>query len=156
LRLAHRLTTILPAMTLAEALETTRIHRVAGLTGDRTALVTTRPFRAPHHPISDVGRIEAFRAEKAEWKNSEDISVKYMRKEHDYIYYVGLSAISAMTVWVVSSAAHHITAEGGKLWADLALWRAKQPSPPQEPPPVPTRTAVVRVLPGQQSLFDGF
>ena len=41
--LARRLTTILPAMTLAEALETTRIHRVAGLTGDRTAVVTTRP-----------------------------------------------------------------------------------------------------------------
>jgi hypothetical protein len=39
-------------MTLAEAIETTRIHSVAGLTGDRTALVTTRPFRAPHHPIS--------------------------------------------------------------------------------------------------------
>jgi magnesium chelatase family protein len=44
-------------MTLAEAMETTRIHRVAGLTGDRTALVTTRPFRAPHHTISDVGLI---------------------------------------------------------------------------------------------------
>src|SRR4029453_16170709 len=55
--LDRRLTTILPAMTLAEALETTRIHRVAGLTGDRTALVTTRPFRAPHHTISDVGLI---------------------------------------------------------------------------------------------------
>src|SRR5918995_6717206 len=55
--LARRLTTILPAMTLAEALETTRIHRVAGLTGDRTALVTTRPFRAPHHIISDAGLI---------------------------------------------------------------------------------------------------
>src|SRR5215510_12706589 len=52
-----RLTTILPATTLAEAIETTRIHRVAGLTGDYTALVTTRPCRAPHHPISDVGRI---------------------------------------------------------------------------------------------------
>src|SRR5262245_57572755 len=55
--LARRLTTILAAVTLAEAIETTRIHRVAGLTGDRTALVTTRPFRAPHHPISDVGLI---------------------------------------------------------------------------------------------------
>jgi magnesium chelatase family protein len=44
-------------MTLAEALETTRIPRVAGLTGDRTALVTTRPFRAPHHTISDTGLI---------------------------------------------------------------------------------------------------
>jgi magnesium chelatase family protein len=56
-RLARRLTTILPAMTLAEAIETTRIHRVAGLTGDRMALVTTRPFRAPHHTISDAGLI---------------------------------------------------------------------------------------------------
>jgi predicted ATPase with chaperone activity len=53
--LARRLTTILPPMTLAEAIETTRIDRVAGLTGDRTALVTTRPFRAPHHTISDAG-----------------------------------------------------------------------------------------------------
>jgi magnesium chelatase family protein len=44
-------------MTLAEAIDTTRLHRVAGLTGGRTALVTTRPCRAPHHPISDVGRI---------------------------------------------------------------------------------------------------
>jgi magnesium chelatase family protein len=54
---ARRLTTILPAMTLAEALETTHIHSVAGLTGARTAVVTTRPFRAPHHTISDVGLI---------------------------------------------------------------------------------------------------
>jgi magnesium chelatase family protein len=44
-------------MTLAEAIETTRIHRVAGLTGDRTALVITRPCRAPHHTISDAGLI---------------------------------------------------------------------------------------------------
>jgi magnesium chelatase family protein len=55
--LARRLTTILPALTLAEAIETTRIHRVAGLTGERTALVTTRPCRAPHHTISDAGLI---------------------------------------------------------------------------------------------------
>jgi hypothetical protein len=52
--LAHRLTTILPEMTLADAMEATHIHCVAGRTGDRTALVATRPFRAPHHPISDV------------------------------------------------------------------------------------------------------
>jgi len=55
--LARRLTTILPAMTLAEALETTRISRVADLTGGRTALVTTSPYRAPHHSISDAGLI---------------------------------------------------------------------------------------------------
>jgi magnesium chelatase family protein len=55
--LARRLTTILPAMTLAEALETTRLHSVAGLTGDGPALVTSRPFRAPHQTISDAGLI---------------------------------------------------------------------------------------------------
>jgi magnesium chelatase family protein len=55
--LARRLTTILPAMSLAEALETTRLPRVAGLTGDRTAWVTTRPCRVPHHIISAVGLI---------------------------------------------------------------------------------------------------
>jgi magnesium chelatase family protein len=44
-------------MPLAEAIETTRIHRVAGLTGDRTALVTTRPCRAPHYTISEAGLI---------------------------------------------------------------------------------------------------
>jgi magnesium chelatase family protein len=54
-RLARRLTTRLPAMTLAEAIETTRMHSVAGLTEGRTALVTTRPCRAPHQTISDVG-----------------------------------------------------------------------------------------------------
>jgi predicted ATPase with chaperone activity len=54
---ARRLTPTLPSTAIAEALDTTRLHRVAGLTGARTALVTTRPFRAPHHTISDVGLI---------------------------------------------------------------------------------------------------
>jgi len=53
----HQLAATLPAMILAETLETTRIHSVAGLTDGRMALVTTRPFRAPHHTISDVGLI---------------------------------------------------------------------------------------------------
>jgi magnesium chelatase family protein len=53
--LARRLTTILPTMTLAEAMETTRIHRISGRTDARTAFVTTRPCRAPHPTISDVG-----------------------------------------------------------------------------------------------------
>jgi magnesium chelatase family protein len=44
-------------MTLADAIESSAIHRVAGLTGERTALVTTRPCRAPHHTLSDVGLI---------------------------------------------------------------------------------------------------
>lgn len=55
--LARRLPTILPPLTLEEALETTKIHSVAGLLGHRTALVATRPFRAPHHSISDAGLI---------------------------------------------------------------------------------------------------
>jgi magnesium chelatase family protein len=55
--LARRLTTILPAMPLPEALDPTCIARIAGRTGARTAFVTTRPFRAPHHTISDVGLI---------------------------------------------------------------------------------------------------
>ena len=57
--LARRLTTIRPAMTLAEAIETTRIHRVAGLTGDRTARVTTRPCYASRHTILDMDLIGA-------------------------------------------------------------------------------------------------
>ncbi len=55
--LARRLPTILPPLTLEEALETTKIHSVAGLLGHTTALVATRPFRAPHHTISDAGLI---------------------------------------------------------------------------------------------------
>jgi magnesium chelatase family protein len=49
--LARRLTTLLPEMTLAESLETTCIHSVAGLTGNSIALVTRRSFQAPHHSI---------------------------------------------------------------------------------------------------------
>jgi magnesium chelatase family protein len=55
--LARRLTTILPAMTLAESIETMRLPRVAGRTGARTAWVTIQPCRAPHHTISDAGLI---------------------------------------------------------------------------------------------------
>jgi magnesium chelatase family protein len=55
--LAKRLPTILPPMTLEEALETTKIHSVAGKTGKNSALVTERPFRSPHHTISDVALV---------------------------------------------------------------------------------------------------
>jgi magnesium chelatase family protein len=54
---ARGLTTLLPGMTLAEALGATHIHRVAGLTGARIALMTTGPCRAPHHTVADVGLI---------------------------------------------------------------------------------------------------
>ncbi len=55
--LARRLPTILPAMSLAEALETTKVHSVAGVLPAGEALLTRRPFRAPHHTISDAGLI---------------------------------------------------------------------------------------------------
>lgn len=54
--LAKRLPTILPPLEFEAALELTKIHSVAGLTG-RSGLVTERPFRAPHHTISDAGLI---------------------------------------------------------------------------------------------------
>lgn len=55
--LAKRLPTILPRMTLEEALEATKIHSVAGLLSADGALVARRPFRSPHHTISDAGLI---------------------------------------------------------------------------------------------------
>jgi magnesium chelatase family protein len=55
--LAKRLPTILSPLSLDEALETTKIHSVAGVLDATAGLVTTRPFRAPHHTISDAGLI---------------------------------------------------------------------------------------------------
>lgn len=55
--LAKRIPTILPPMTLDEAIETTRIHSVAGVLDDSRGLVGIRPFRSPHHTISDAGLI---------------------------------------------------------------------------------------------------
>jgi magnesium chelatase family protein len=51
--LAKRLPTIIPPLILEEALETTKIHSVAGKIDDNTSLMTKRPFRSPHHTISD-------------------------------------------------------------------------------------------------------
>jgi magnesium chelatase family protein len=55
--LAKRLPSILPPLTLNEALETTKIHSVAGKMGADATLLTTRPFRSPHHTISDVALV---------------------------------------------------------------------------------------------------
>ncbi len=55
--LAKRLPSILPPLSLHEALETTKIHSVAGRLGDGAALMTTRPYRSPHHTISDVALV---------------------------------------------------------------------------------------------------
>ncbi|HCA08732.1 YifB family Mg chelatase-like AAA ATPase [Chryseobacterium sp.] len=55
--LAKRVPGILPPLTLKEALETTKIHSVAGKIGAETSLMTVRPFRSPHHTISDVALV---------------------------------------------------------------------------------------------------
>ena len=55
--LARRLPSILPPMTIEESLETTKIHSVAGKLQRNSSLITTRPFRAPHHTISDIALI---------------------------------------------------------------------------------------------------
>ena len=55
--LAKRVPSILPPLTLKEALETTKIHSVAGKIGTETSLMTVRPFRSPHHTISDVALV---------------------------------------------------------------------------------------------------
>jgi magnesium chelatase family protein len=55
--LAKRLPTILPPLSLQEALETTKIHSVAGKLGKFSGLITARPFRSPHHTISDVALV---------------------------------------------------------------------------------------------------
>ncbi|WP_153397068.1 YifB family Mg chelatase-like AAA ATPase [Chryseobacterium vaccae] len=55
--LAKRVPSILPPLTLKEALETTKIHSVAGKMGAETSLMTVRPFRSPHHTISDVALV---------------------------------------------------------------------------------------------------
>ncbi len=55
--LAKRLPSIIPPLTLNEALETTKIHSVAGKTGAENSLMTCRPFRNPHHTISDVALV---------------------------------------------------------------------------------------------------
>jgi magnesium chelatase family protein len=53
--IAKRVPTILPPLTLAEAIETTKVHSVSGLLNGDRRFVTTRPFRSPHHTISNAG-----------------------------------------------------------------------------------------------------
>jgi magnesium chelatase family protein len=55
--LAKRLPSILPPLTLQEALETTKIHSVAGKVGKEVSLISARPFRSPHHTISDAAMV---------------------------------------------------------------------------------------------------
>ena len=62
--LARRLTTILPDLTFEEALEITKIHSIAGILPNNTPIITTRPFRAPHHTVSAVSLVGGGRIPK--------------------------------------------------------------------------------------------
>ena len=62
--LARRVPTILPNMIFEEALEVTKIYSILGLTSEETPLITTRPFRSPHHTISGASMI-------GRWSNSK-------------------------------------------------------------------------------------
>ena len=62
--LARRLPSILPNLSFEEALETTKIHSIAGKLTKEKALITTRPFRAPHHTISAVSLVGGGRIPK--------------------------------------------------------------------------------------------
>jgi len=53
--LAKRMASIIPPMSLEEAVETTKIHSICGLLSEKSAFVANRPFRSPHHTISDIG-----------------------------------------------------------------------------------------------------
>ncbi len=55
--MSKRIPSILPPLSLAESLETTQIHSIAGKLGKETSLITQRPFRSPHHTVSDVALV---------------------------------------------------------------------------------------------------
>ena len=62
--MARRIPSILPDLTFEEALETTKIHSIAGILAKENPLITKRPFRAPHHTISSTSLVRR-------WQNSK-------------------------------------------------------------------------------------
>jgi magnesium chelatase family protein len=62
--IAKRLPTILPSLSFEEALEITKIHSISGILPPKTSLITTRPFRSPHHTISDISLVGGGRIPK--------------------------------------------------------------------------------------------
>ena len=66
--MARRIPTILPDLTFEEALETTKIHSISGILSKDIPLITKRPFRAPHHTISNSSLVGRRKNTKA-WRN---------------------------------------------------------------------------------------
>jgi magnesium chelatase family protein len=66
--LSKRIATVIPPMSLEEAIETTKIHSIAGLLTPEQSFVPTRPFRSPHHTISDIGLLGGGRHSKP-WRS---------------------------------------------------------------------------------------
>lgn len=62
--MARRIPTILPDLTFEESLEITKIHSIAGILKSNTPLITSRPFRSPHHTISSVSLVGGGRIPK--------------------------------------------------------------------------------------------
>ena len=62
--LARRIPSILPNLSFEEALEITKIHSIAGILPKEVPLITTRPFRAPHHTVSSVSMVGGGRIPK--------------------------------------------------------------------------------------------
>lgn len=75
--MARRLPTILPPFTLEEALETTKIHSVSGILPAGKALVTHRPFRSPHHTVSDVALVGGGVNYKSNWEITIEVANFY-------------------------------------------------------------------------------
>jgi magnesium chelatase family protein len=94
--LSRRLATIMPDMTFDEALETTRIHSIAGLLKEGQPLLATRPFRSPHHTVSDValiggGVISIRRCEYTHQMRNlhKTLRIYSFSFAHDFFQYVG-------------------------------------------------------------------
>jgi magnesium chelatase family protein len=81
--LAKRIPTIMPKLSLPEALEITKIHSVAGTSLNKDGLIKTRPFRSPHHSISDVAMLQW----AARFLRFEVFNFKIFKNRHRALYF---------------------------------------------------------------------
>jgi magnesium chelatase family protein len=106
--LARPMPSIVPRLTLGEALDVTRIYSVADMLPSDTSLIRTRPFRAPHHTISHAGLVGG-----GQWPRPGEISLA-----HRGVLFLERCPSSASTCW---------SARGRK--NETRIWTAKAPEP---------------------------